>query len=217
MPPRIDPLHGRTTNASLAAATALTIALSLALAGCTTGSTRHAPPVEARDATGFSLTETTRISAGDRADFEEANRALAAGQPDSAIAILARLTNESPALTAAHVNLGIAQAQKGDLAAAETALRAALERNPNHPVALNELGIVYRRMGRFPDARARFEAALAVYPDLHYARRNLAILCDLYLADPACALAHYEQLNAALPGDPKLEMWIADLRQRVGS
>ena len=207
-------LRARTT---LAPTLSLSLSLFLALTGCLTSSSRHAPPIEARDATGFSLTETTRISAGDRTDFDEANHALAAGQLDSAIAILTRLTNESPALTAAHVNLGIAQHRNGDLPAAEAALEAALELNPNHPVALNELGIVYRGMGRFQDARSRFEAALATYPELHYARRNLAILCDLYLADPACALEQYERLRVSLPGDEKVEMWIVDLRHRMGS
>ena len=90
-----------------------------------------------------------------------------------------------------------------------------IESNPEQPVAHNELGIIYRKTGRFAQARKSYEAALAVYPGFHFARRNLAILCDLYLADLECALGNYEAYMKTVPSDEEASMWIADIRYRL--
>jgi tetratricopeptide (TPR) repeat protein len=119
----------------------------------------------------------------------------------------------APTLTAAHIDLGIAYGKTGDLDKAEASLSKALELNPRHPVALNELGLVQRRKGEYAKARASYEAALQEFPDFHFAHRNLAILCDLYLQDRACALEHYQAYSRLAPEDTEVAKWIAVLQQ----
>jgi len=192
------------------------IAAALASA-CASDGNAPPPPTEVRDATGFTITEDVRVSGSERADFERALTLLAQEQYESGIAQLEQVVEVAPQLTTARIDLGIAYARNGQLERAEASLRGALAHNPRHPVALNELGIVLRRMGRFAQARQSYEQALAAYPEFHFARRNLAILCDLYLADAACAIEHYERYLQSVPGDEKAAMWVADLRARTGS
>jgi tetratricopeptide (TPR) repeat protein len=81
----------------------------------------------------------------------------------------------------------------------------------------NQLGIAYRRAGRFADARAAYQRAIADDPSFADAHCNLGILLDLYLDDPAAALPHYEraQLLSAEP-DSRVAAWVAELRMRLG-
>jgi len=188
-------------------------------AGCsaTTKPQRKTANIEIHEAVGFTITEEVHVSDADRLKYDEALRVLREGSLDRGIAILEEVAEAAPLVTAPRIDLGIAYHRQGNLQAAEASLLQALELNANHPVAHNELGIVYRKAGRFLDAKRSYEAAISVYPGYHHARRNLAILCDLYLADLDCALDQYEAYMATVPADAEASMWITDLQNRMGN
>jgi Flp pilus assembly protein TadD len=190
------------------------------LAGCATRAPAPKPPeasaagTQVRDG-GFTLTESAQVSAEVRAEYANAVRLLEEKQYEQGIAALVKVTAAAPTATAPHIDLGMAYSRLGQIDKAEASLKRALEINPRHPIAYNELGMVYRRKGEFSQARASYEKAIALVPDFHFARLNLAILCDLYLGDAPCALENYVAYQRAMPDDQQAAMWIADLRTRA--
>ena len=207
----------------------LAMALSV-LAGCATDGKVKATPVadeptvvtgpsvarleDGRD--GFIITEVPTMDNASRRDFDRAVVMLKGQDYGQAIDLLEKVIEQSPGVSAPYIDIAIAYLRVGKPSLAEEHFKAALMLFPEHPVASNEYGFLCRKTGRFAEARAIYEKAIASFPEYYPLHRNLGILCDLYLNDPACAFAHYEIYSNARPEDSQVKLWIADLRNRLG-
>lgn len=165
---------------------------------------------------GFVIMEVPHMDEASRRDFQVAVAMLNDQEYDGAIELLEKVIEQSPGVTAPYIDIAIAYQRVGKLEPAEEHLKTALHLVPEHPVACNEYGLLYRKTGRFAEARTIYEKAIARFPAYYPAHRNLGILCDLYLNDPACALDHYKIYSKAVPEDQQVKLWIADLRARLG-
>ena len=165
---------------------------------------------------GFIITEIPQMDETSRKDFERAVAIMKDQDYEKAVDILEKIIEKSPGVTAPYINIAIAYQYINKPEQAEENLKVALQLVPDHPVASNEYGLLCRKTGRFDDARAIYEKAIARFPDYYPVHRNLGILCDLYLNDPVCALEHYEIYSEAKPKDKLVKLWIADLRTRLG-
>ncbi|HEX9022164.1 MAG TPA: tetratricopeptide repeat protein [Nitrospirota bacterium] len=165
---------------------------------------------------GFVIRESPSMDAESRAEFERAAAMMNDGKNDKAIELLTKVIERSPGVTAPYIDIAVAYLRTGKLEQAEQHLKTALGLVPNHPVASNEYGLLLRRAGRFKEAREIYEKALASFPDYLPLRRNLGVLCDLYLNDPECALKQFEIYSEGMPADAQAKIWIAELRMRLG-
>lgn len=90
-------------------------------------------------------------------------------------------------------NLGMALTNLGQWNQAETALRKAIQLNPQHRWAYNHLGFVYREQGRYEQAIGMFQRQIRISPTDPYAYRNLAatlVLLDRLEEADQVAAAH---------------------------
>jgi Tfp pilus assembly protein PilF len=205
------------------------MALSI-LAGCATGGNVKAAPVAVEPSMvtkppvarledgreGFTITEVPTMDEAARRDFDRAVAMLKNQDYGQAIDLLEKVIERSPGVTAPYIDIAIAYLRVGKPSLAEKHIKTALRLFPEHPVASNEYGLMCRKTGRFAEAREIYEKAIARFPEYYPLRKNLGILCDLYLNDPACALEHYEIYSKARPKDAQVTLWIADARARLG-
>jgi tetratricopeptide (TPR) repeat protein len=147
--------------------------------------------------------------------FEEAVSLLKSDKYHEAIEVLNRVVETEKKFTAPYINLGIAYFRTAELKKAEKFYLKALKLNAVHPVANNELGMLYRKTGRYAEARERYEMLLNENPGFMPARRNLGMLCDLYLQDLNCAHQQYDIFLQDNPGDEQVKNWMLDLKSRM--
>ena len=190
----------------------------LALAGCAGGgiAKSKAPVSEAQRAeAGDSL--SPEIPPQALTLYEQAAASMAGGDFVDAELRFKEFLLQYPEYPGAHVNLAIIHANNENSAAARSALDAALALNPNHPAALNQLGMLLRRNGKFLEAEAAYLKAVTVSPDYALAHYNLGVLNELYLQRLDVALQHFETYQKLVGEDKQVEKWIADLRRRVAA
>ena len=98
----------------------------------------------------------------------------------------------------------------------EAALRSLLEVEPANAAAWTQLGVLLREQGRFSEARDAYQQALAADAGSAAAHRNYGVLLDLYLDQPAEALAEFEKYRELSGETQPVGNWVAELRQRTG-
>jgi Tfp pilus assembly protein PilF len=165
---------------------------------------------------GFVIRENPKMDSESRSEFERAVSLMNEGKNDKAIELLSKVIERQPGVTAPYINIAVAYMRTNKPEQAEQNLITALGLFPAHPVASNEYGLLLRRAGRFKEAREVYEKEITRFPEYLPVHKNLGILCDLYLNDPACALKQFEIYSEGMPSDPQVKTWIAELRMRPG-
>jgi tetratricopeptide (TPR) repeat protein len=148
-------------------------------------------------------------------DFNSAVALMQQEQYTQAIDVLKSVIEREHRLPAPYVNLAIAYNMTGNTRDAESSLINALKLDIGHAVANNELGLLYRKAGKFNAARTAYSNAIKQHPDYLPAKRNLGVLCDLYMHDYQCALEQYEDYLELRPDDKTVSIWIADVKSRL--
>ena len=82
------------------------------------------------------------------------------GQPELATSLIQGWVETQPYEPKAHVEMAWLQREMGNFAAAEQSLNTALKINPNHPIALSQLGQIYQDTGRTQEALAMYQSSL---------------------------------------------------------
>jgi tetratricopeptide (TPR) repeat protein len=138
------------------------------------------------------------------------------GRPDLAREQFERALSRDPGFAPGHLWLGQVALREDDLGEAERRFGRYLDLAPREPRAHDSLGILRQRQGRYDEAEASFNEALALEPDFTESREHLvgvAIQRSLHRLEEAVvdgdAAAIGDTYAAAtrvsLPGSPPLE------------
>ncbi len=199
-------------------ADALACGLAVLIAGCA-GSPPAPEPVEPTEQTAAGAIPAEPVVPERAAQqFAQALAMIEAGRLTDAELELEQLALAYPDFPGPYLNLGLLHERAGKLTDAEQAYQGALKRGMPSALAYTQLGVVYRKLGRFKDAETAYLDALKIDPDYAPAHLNLGVLCDLYLQQPARALAAFERyMELSGNSDKRVANWIAELKGRVGS
>ncbi|MEZ5596334.1 MAG: tetratricopeptide repeat protein [Pseudomonadales bacterium] len=201
--------------------------LLVALSGC--GVSRVLPwpsqdtqPVTEGAQAPVQIVESTGTASGVsddlRATYDQALADIKASNIASAKRLLLDITAKNPSLAGPWINLARIYTSEDNLTAAGEALDHAVAVSPGNCVALNEYGVVLRKLGDFEKAREKYMSCLAASPQNANTYYNLGILYELYLGRLDEALAAYRQYLQLSPRpEERVRGWVADLERRLES
>lgn len=123
-----------------------------------------------------------------------------------------------PSYSGAAYDLAVLEKKRGNLQQAKEYLKIAIARNGKNLDALALQAIIARDEGDFANAEKGYKDILALWGGYLPAYKNLGILYDLYMSDPAKALPYYEKYNRLIAEpDKQVHGWVVDIQRRVGS
>jgi arylsulfatase A-like enzyme/tetratricopeptide (TPR) repeat protein len=136
-----------------------------------------------------------------------------AGRPGEALRTFAHLLEVDPNNGLAYENIGTAQLQAKDYAAAEASLRRAIQIDPNLAGAHTALGVVFASTARTPEAIEAWKRAVALDAGDFNALFNLTLnLAEAGRRDEA--RTYGERFIATAP--PQLQQDVATIRRLLG-
>ena len=198
---------------------------SLVLSGCAGSSSPYQEELSGRNPglvsrledgrTGFVIRESDPLDDDMNKLFERGVSALESNDYEAAADIFRRISEATPHRTAPYINLAIAFIRSDRDGQAEEPLKKALELVAGHPLASHEYGLLLRRAGRFEEARTVYEKSLNRFPEYFPLRKNLGVLCDLYLNDLKCAKREYGLFLEAQPEDEQVKLWLVEVQGRL--
>ena len=144
------------------------------------------------------LIEINQLRTGITAMADAAESWLKKGHITNAVVLMQQAVAQYPDRVQAWLVFGKALSQAGDLAAAERALRKAVQIDSNSVPARNELGGVLFAQSRYPEAETNYREALRINPNLAEAWFNLG-LCRMNQRDSAGALEAFENATRFKP------------------
>lgn len=132
------------------------------------------------------------------APYADVERLTRAGQYDEAIARAERYLQSNARDPQMRFLVGVAQNQKGDMAAAQDTYARLTQEFPELPEPHNNLAVIHAAAGRYDEARTALEAAIRANPQYAVALENLG---DVYARLAQRAWQRAQQLDT---GNPRL-------------
>ncbi len=198
-----------------AARVAALMGLALAFAGCASNGSGEDDPARGRAEQVAGDPEAAEVPPQALTMYEQAVAVMASGDFLDAELRFKEFSIQYPDYPGAHVNLAIIHVNNNNDDAAREAVDSALSIDPDYAPALNQLGMLLRRNGKFLEAEAAYLKAVTASPDYALAHYNLGVLNELYLQRLDSALHHFERYQEIVGGDEQVEKWITDLQRRV--
>lgn len=133
-----------------------------------------------------------------------------------ALVILNNLIKKYPDASGPLANMGVIFSKTNKEDEAEKYFLMALAKNKKLVQARNYLAVLYRKKGKFTEARDMLNAAIVIDPYYANAYYNLGVLYELYLQKPEKALENYQlYLDLKKGGDKQVALWVSLLQRQI--